>query len=85
MLSTLTRKIYIPIDDEYTCVLTGTAAGEMSYSVEETSARTKETSKKVFSSIELDEGKVMISDAEGNIAPQDVRIFILDDNSIPAR
>lgn len=74
--------VYLPGDDEYTLVLTGNDVGEMSYSVEEIDMITGGTSEKLFSSVALTNGKAMTSEAGGDIAAEDVQLFVVND-SIP--
>ena len=77
------KDVYMPLDDEYTFVLTGNAAGTMDYTVTETDSATGEVTEKEFSAVALEAGKTMTSEAGGDIAPAEVQLFVVDGASAP--
>ncbi len=73
--------VYLPFDDEYTFVLTGNDTGTMSYTVEETDPATGTNTKKEFSAVALTDGKIMTSEAGGQIPANQVQLFVVDNGS----
>ena len=78
------KDVYMPLDDEYTFVLTGNDTGTMRYTVTETDPATGKVTEKSFSDVVLMDGKTMTSEAGGDIPPAEVQLFVVDEASAPS-